>query len=321
MNKLDVVTFGEAMAMFAAEEPGDLAQVSHFTRHLAGAETNVAIGLSRLGMKSGWVSRVGKDAFGEFIRQKLRYEQVNIDAVEANALHPTGFQLKSRVDAGDPQVQYFRKGSAASFMGPEALDPGYFSAALHLHMTGIPLAISPSTRAFAAEALRVMKQAGRTVSFDPNLRPSLWQSEAEMIAVTNAFAFQCDWVLPGIGEAELLTGTRDLQAIADFYLRRGVELVVVKLGPEGSYYCSRTEEGTVPGFAVADVVDTVGAGDGFAVGLISGLLRGMDIAASAQRGNAIGAMAVQSYGDHDGYPDEAALTSFIDQHLKGARCS
>ncbi|AJY77409.1 2-dehydro-3-deoxygluconokinase [Paenibacillus beijingensis] len=318
---MDVVTFGEAMAMFVADSPGDLAEVSQFTRRLAGAETNVAIGLARLGLRSGWASRVGKDAFGQFIQAKLRSEKVNIDSVTTDERNPTGFQLKSRVEAGDPQVQYFRKRSAASFMGTEALGRDYFLSARHLHMTGIPLGISENTRAFAAEALNLMKQAGRTVSFDPNLRPSLWASREEMISVTNAFAFKCDWVLPGIEEAELLTGTRNVKAIAEFYLQHGVKLVVIKLGAEGAYYCSRTEEGAVPGFKVDNVIDTVGAGDGFSVGLISGLLLGYGVADSVVRGNAIGAMAVQTYGDHEGYPEEASLTSFIKQHLKGARCS
>ncbi|WP_027093181.1 sugar kinase [Cohnella thermotolerans] len=321
MTKLDAVTFGEAMAMFVADEAGPLRHVDRYTRRLAGAEANVAIGLARLGLRCGWVSKVGRDAFGEFIKERLSAEKVNIDRVTSDDVHPTGFQLKSRVAEGDPEVQYFRKGSAASFMGPSDLDRGYFLGSRHLHATGIPLALSAHTREFAGMAIEAMKEAGRTVSFDPNLRPSLWPSQEEMIAVTNAFAFQADWVMPGIHEAELLTGTRDLKAIAEFYRRHGVKLVVVKLGPEGAYYCGPSGEGIVPGFKVERVVDTVGAGDGFAVGLISGMLRGLDIEQSVMRGHAIGAMAVQTYGDHDGYPDEAGLTAFLNYNLKGVTCS
>jgi 2-dehydro-3-deoxygluconokinase len=321
LKKLDVVTFGEAMAMFVADETGELKNVSQFTRRLAGAETNVAIGLARLGLLSGWVSRVGSDAFGQYIKERLLSEKVNIDCVRTDELNPTGFQLKSRVAAGDPEVQYFRKHSAASYMGPSDLDRDYFLAFSHLHMTGIPLAISPDTRAFAKDALRVMKQGGRTISFDPNLRPSLWSSQEEMISVTNAFAFDADWVMPGIEEAELLTGTCDVKAISKFYLKQGVKLVVIKLGPEGAYYCTQADEGMVPGFKVDRVVDTVGAGDGFAVGLISGMLLGLQIEQSVMRGNAIGAMAVQTYGDHEGYPEETKLTSFMKHNKEGVKCS
>ncbi|WP_052569366.1 PfkB family carbohydrate kinase [Ktedonobacter racemifer] len=118
-----------------------------------GAETNVAIGLARPGLRSGWVSRVGDDAFGKYIFNRLLEEKVNIDGVGTDGLNPTGFQLKSRVVAGDPQVQYFRKRSAASQMVLAHLDRDYFLSARHMHMTGIPLAISQSTREFAEEAL------------------------------------------------------------------------------------------------------------------------------------------------------------------------
>jgi 2-dehydro-3-deoxygluconokinase len=315
LSNLDVVTFGEAMAMFVADTIGELQDVDQFKRCLAGAEINVAIGLARLGLRSGWVSQVGDDAFGKYIVKRLLEEKINTDGVGTDELNPTGFQLKSRVSAGDPQVQYFRKRSAASQMGPALLDRDYFLSARHMHMTGIPLAISPSIRGFAEEALRLMKQAGRTVSFDPNLRPSLWSSEKEMISVTNEAAFKADWVMPGIEEAEKLTGMRNVQAIAEFYLRQGVKLVVVKLGPQGAYYCSRSIEGTVTGFRVNRVVDSVGAGDGFAVGLISGLLHGMSIEQSVMCGNAIGALAVQTFGDHDGYPTEAELAAFINNNI------
>ncbi|KIL41586.1 2-dehydro-3-deoxygluconokinase [Gordoniibacillus kamchatkensis] len=321
MNKLDTVTFGEAMAMFVADELGELQHVSRFTRRLAGAETNVAIGMARLGLRSGFVSRVGNDAFGQYIKNKLLSEKVNMDCIRTDEVNPTGFQLKSRIDDGDPEVQYFRKRSAASHMGPGNLNRDYFLSSRHLHMTGIPLAISPSTREFALEALRLMKQAGRTISFDPNLRPSLWSSREEMIAVTNAVACEADWVMPGIEEAELLIGTRDVNAISDYYLQRGAKLVVIKLGPEGAYYRSQSEVGIAAGFKVAKVVDTVGAGDGFAVGLISGLLLGKPIVESVIRGNAIGAMAVQTYGDHEGYPEEAALASFLEHNKQGVICS
>lgn len=308
---LDSVTFGEAMVMFVAEETGDLSSVEHFFRRLAGAETNVAIGLARLGLKSGWASKVGNDVFGAYVKQRLKSESVNIDCVKTDLKYPTGFQLKSKVLSGDPEVQYFRKGSAASTMGSQDFDPEYFTSSRHLHMTGIPLALSPHTRDFAKQAVSVMRKAGRTISFDPNLRPSLWPSCEEMIHVTNSFAFEADWVLPGLEEARILTGLTDVRAIADYYLDRGVKLVVVKLGPEGAYYRTASEEGTVPGFPVAHVVDTVGAGDGFAVGTISGMLLGLPVDQAVLRGNAIGSLAVQTAGDHDGYPNAADLETYI----------
>ncbi|WHY00200.1 sugar kinase [Neobacillus sp. DY30] len=319
MTQLDVVTFGEAMAMFMANHPGSLHEVGQFTRELAGAETNVAIGLARLGFGSGWASKVGNDAFGRFIIERLQNENVNIDHVLLDNTHPTGFQLKSMVVVGDPEVQYFRKGSAASHLSADDFNQEYFIAAKHLHMTGIPLAISESARAFAKHALTFMKKNGRKVSFDPNLRPTLWASQEEMVKEINEVAFQADYVLPGLAEGEILTGFSNPRDIASFYLDKGVELVVIKLGPAGAFYKTASEEGTVLGFPVEKVIDTVGAGDGFAVGVISGLLEGLSIHEAVVRGNAIGSLAVQSPGDNDGYPTKEQLEKYIEKTLQGVK--
>ncbi|MGG5252728.1 sugar kinase [Neobacillus sp. SM06] len=317
MKQLDVITFGEAMAMFMANQPGFLHENKQFTLELAGAETNVAIGLARIGLRVGWVSKVGNDALGKFIMERLKNENVDIEQVSIDDHHPTGFQLKSKVVKGDPEVQYFRKGSAASHLQISDFNAMYFLSAKHLHMTGIPLAISEQARSYAKYTLAFMKNNGRTVSFDPNLRPSLWSSKEEMVEQINAVAFRANYVLPGIAEGEVLTGFSDPRDIASFYLEKGVELVVIKLGEEGAFYKTTLAEGVVQGFKVKEVLDTVGAGDGFAVGVISGLLENLSIKDAVIRGNAIGSLAVQSPGDNDGYPTYIQLHKYIEENLKG----
>ncbi|SDI67871.1 sugar kinase [Paenibacillus naphthalenovorans] len=321
MKTLDVITFGEAMGMFIADEVGPLYKVKRFTRGLAGAETNVAVGLARLGYDVCWVSKVGEDALGEYIKYALQQEGVDISYIGSDPNHPTGFQMKSKVLAGDPQVQYFRKHSAASTIGVDYLLPERFLSAAHLHMTGIPPALSPSMYGFAEKALSVMKSANRTVSFDPNLRPKLWSSQDRMVREINKFAVQADWVLPGISEGKILTGYDSPEDIAAFYLEQGVKVVVVKLGAEGAYYRTAEIEGCIPGFKVAKVVDTVGAGDGFAVGFVSGMLDGLTIEEAVTRANAIGALAVMSPGDSDGLPSKAQLEAFMDEQKGMEPCS
>ncbi|WP_110945209.1 sugar kinase [Paenibacillus phocaensis] len=311
MSNLDAVTFGEAMVMFTADEPGPLHEVIHYTSGLAGAEMNVAIGLARLGLRSGWVSKVGNDSFGNLILRRLEEEGVDISQVQIDEQYPTGFQLKSKVWDGDPEIQYFRKGSAASYMGVEDFAEEYYLGAAHLHMTGIPLAISEQTREYADCVLQCMKREGRTVSFDPNLRPALWKSQQEMIDVVNKFAFEANYVLPGASEGYLLTGYSEPGDMASFYLEKGVELVIVKLGEGGAYYKTPNEEGQVSAFPVEKTVDTVGAGDGFAVGVISALIEKRSIVEAVQRGNAIGSLAVQSPGDYDGYPTREQLQHYM----------
>ena len=307
MSKVDVLSFGETMAMWVAEQAGDLAQVEHFHKRIAGADSNVAIGLARLGFNVAWLSRVGADSLGRFVRATLQAEGLNCQHVETDPQHPTGFQLKSRVDDGsDPQVEYFRRGSAASHLNRSAITPQLLSAG-HLHATGIPPALSASCRELSFELMQSMRAAGRTVSFDPNLRPSLWASEQQMIHDINALAAHADWVLPGLSEGRLLTGRDDPADIARFYLDQGAEAVIIKLGAKGAYYCTTDTEGFVPAVPVDVVIDTVGAGDGFAVGVISALLENLGFEQAVQRGNWIGSRAVQSRGDMEGLPTRAEL--------------
>ncbi len=308
MHSLDVVTFGEAMTMFVADRPGDLAEVDQFVKRTAGAEMNVASGLSRLGLKVGWVSRLGEDSFGRFIRATLARENVDCSRVAIDTDARTGFMLKTKAEHGaDPRVEYFRKGSAASRLSRADFDREYFLAARHLHVTGITPALSDTCMDFTHHAMEFMRAAGRSISFDPNLRPSLWPSEAVMVESINALAAKADWVLPGLAEGRRLTGLSEPHDIAGFYLDRGAKLVVIKLGPQGAYFRDAVQEVVVPGVPVSNVVDTVGAGDGFAVGVVSALLEGLPINQAVMRGNRIGAFAIQVVGDMDGLPTRAQL--------------
>lgn len=307
-----VLTFGEAMAMFVAETPGELATVEHFQRRLAGADNNVAIGLARLGFDVAWMSRVGSDSFGQFIRQALEAEGVDSRHIHTDPSHPTGLLFKERAEHGaDPKVTYFRRGSAASHLCIEDAESVDMAALTHLHATGITPALSESAAQLSRHMMQQARTAGASVSFDPNLRPTLWPSDALMRDTLNALAALADWVLPGLSEGRLLTGQTSPKAIADFYLERGVKAVVIKLGPEGSYYRGvlggQLASFSVPGQPVANVVDTVGAGDGFAVGVISALLDGLPPLQALQRGNLIGAQAVQVVGDMEGLPTRQQL--------------
>jgi sugar/nucleoside kinase (ribokinase family) len=306
--RYDVVTFGEMMQMFVAETPGPLESVTRFAKRTAGAETNFAIGMARLGLRVGWGSRLGTDSMGRYLLSEMQREGVDCSRVVCDAAQRTGFQFKGRVtDGSDPPVEYHRKGSAASQMGPADVDEAWLRSARHLHATGVFPAISATARAAAQKSLAVMRAAGGTISFDPNLRPSLWASADEMRREINALACQADWVLPGLEEGRFLTGESSPEAIARHYRERGASLVTVKLGPEGAYYDSVDGSGRIAGFAVREVVDTVGAGDGFAVGVVSALLEGRNVADAVRRGAWIGARAVQVPGDTEGLPTRAEL--------------
>ncbi len=309
-SALDVVTFGEAMLLLVADRPGPLEDAGAFHKRTAGAETNVAIGLARLGLKVGWASRLGTDMMGRYLIKAMASEGIDCSHVVCDPTQKTGFQFKGRVlDGSDPPVEYHRQGSAASHMGVQDIDEAWLLSARHLHATGVFAAVSASTLPAARRTMDLMRAAGRSVSFDPNLRPTLWASPAVMRDAINDLAARAHWVLPGLEEGRFLTGETSAEGIARFYRQRGAQLVVVKLGSEGAYFDGDGGYGHVPGFPVAEVVDTVGAGDGFAVGVISGLLDGQSVPQAVRRGAWIGARAVQVLGDSEGLPTRAELNA------------
>lgn len=309
----DVALFGEAMLLLVADRPGPIEHAQSFFKRTAGAETNVAIGLSRLGLSVGWASRLGTDSMGRSLIASMKAEGIDCSHVICDAAQRTGFQFKGRVtDGSDPPVEYHRKGSAASQMGPADVDEAWLRSARHLHATGVFAAISDTSLEAALKCMDVMRAAGRTVSFDPNLRPTLWSSTETMRHWINELASRADWVLPGMEEGLLLTGESIPEGVARFYRERGAKLVVVKLGAEGAYYDSGDERlgvgtGRVEGFPVKEVIDTVGAGDGFAAGVVSALLEGKSVPEAVKRGAWIGARAVQVLGDTEGLPTRAQL--------------
>lgn len=311
----EVITIGEPLALFAAEGieeiDKEIKDVDHFKRFLAGAEVNVCVGLSRLGHSSEYITRLGEDPFGMFIKESLDKENIGTKYIKHTNKFFTGFQLKSKVSSGDPKIFYFRRNSAAANFDVADLKDLDLNGVKHIHLTGIFAALSLSSREASCKLIELAKENNIRITFDPNLRVQLWNSKEEMINTINDIAFKSDVVMPGVSEGLILTGSDKPEEIADFYLNKGAKAVIVKLGTKGAFVKSKDEMHTISGFKVEKVVDTVGAGDGFAVGVISGMLEGLSLEAAVKRGNAIGAMAVMSPGDNDGYPTRERLETFL----------
>jgi len=311
-----VILVGEPMALFIAETEGCLETVTQFTRSAAGAEMNVAIGLKRLGHEICYITKLGKDPFGNYLMEFLQKEGIDTSKICFDDHYPTAFQLKGKTSEGDPDVAYYRNGSAASNLRVDDVDEIEMTGFNHFHLTGIFPAISDTSRATLLYLIEKAKNNGLSTSFDPNLRLSLWKNSADMIRTINKIAFRCDTVLPGITEGKILTGFDNERDIANFYLEKGVKNVVIKLGPKGAYVKTQTEENYIDGYKVEKVIDTVGAGDGFAVGFISGLLEGKDVSECTDRANAIGAIQVMHKSDNEGLPTAEELTRFMEKkHL------
>lgn len=314
----EFLTIGEPMTLFASQDADKpLADAIHFQKFLAGAEVNVSVGVSRLGHSTEYVTRLGDDPNGEFVNQQLERNQILTDYIDSTSKYWTAFQLKQRVTQGDPGIYYYRRNSAAAHFDKQTLDNIDFDGIKLVHLSGIFPAISEQALVAFKYLIHLIEQhPSIRTTFDPNLRPQLWASKDKMIATINELAGHANIILPGINEGEILIGSQEPEKIADFYLNNGeaTDTVIVKIGAKGAFV--KTADGQtalVPGYHVDRVIDTVGAGDGFAVGVITGLLEGLSVQESAKRGNAIGSLAVQSPGDNDGYPTRNELLTYQEE--------
>ena len=302
------------MAMFVAKSCGPLHEVEEFTRMLAGAEVNVAIGLKRLGHSVAYVTKLGTDPFGTYIENKLKAEGLDVQ-ITKDENHFTGYQLKGKVLEGDPEVFYYRRNSAASCLSVEDIEKVDLEGARVLHITGIPAALSKSCREATYRLIERAREKDMLVSFDPNLRPTLWESEEVMIQTINDIASKADIVLPGTGEGKILMGSEKPEEIAEFYRKNGAKAVIIKTGGDGAYADWEGGKAFYPGYKVKEVVDTVGAGDGFVVGILSAWLEGEKMPEMVDRGNAIGSIQVSVASDNEGLPTKEEL----DAYMKGAK--
>jgi len=306
--------------MFLADTKEHLSNVGHFTRLIAGAELNVAMGLRRLGHTVTYISQVGDDPFGQYVKDYLKNENIDTTFIKTYKEAPTGFQFKNRTDEGDPEVLYFRKGAAASKITRDIIDTVNFAEAKVLHITGIFPALSETTLETTFKAIEKAHEQGMLVTFDPNPRPVLWENQERMINVINELAFKSDIVLPGFREGKLFTGKDTKEEIADFYLNQGVKKVIIKMGHTGAYSREKLDDGKIKeaeslSFEVP-VVDTVGAGDGFAAGVISAILEDLEDSEILERGNAIGGIQVMHVSDNEGLPTPEKLDNFFKNYKK-----
>lgn len=311
-----ILLIGEPMVLLTATDYGELEDVKNFDVSLAGAEVNVCIGLTRLGHQATYLTALGDDPFGKNILKRLKKEGLNTSLITIDNINKTGMMIKNKVSEGDPKIAYFRKGSAFSQIDSSIIDTINLSEYDQVHITGIACAVSPNSLKTIESLAKKAKKAGVYVSFDPNLRPQLWSSKEEMIQTLNHIAKYSDMILPGIGEAKILTGIDKPQEIASFYQNQGVSEVVVKDGSHGAYLYTKKDSYFQPGFKIEKVIDTVGAGDGFAVGIISSRLEKKSEDEMLQRANAIGAIQVTVVGDNEGLPTKEELETFIESHKR-----
>ncbi|PLR78343.1 sugar kinase [Bacillus sp. V3-13] len=309
---MDVVTIGETMVLFTPDTTGLMRYAKQFSMKFGGAESNVAIGLSRLGHKVGWISKVGDDEFGRAMLSFISGEKVDVSQVKTDGSAPTGIYFKEPRRENDVRVYYYRKGSAASTLSKQDIHEEYIAKAKYLHITGITPALSESCEQAIFEAVEIAKRHRVKIVFDPNLRRKLWSEEKARATLLKLIS-KADIVLPGVSEGQFLFGESDPVKLGELFLNQGPSTVALKLGAQGAMYMTKNEQVTVPGITVERVIDPVGAGDGFAAGFISGLLDGLEPVKAVERGNITGAFVTMVNGDVEGLPEREEIERLSNQ--------
>ena len=305
----EVVTAGETMVLGVPAVPGRLRHAAGLGLRIGGAESNVAIALSRLGLSAGWVGYLSADEPGQIVLDRIRGEGVDTSRVRRLEEAPTGLYLREKVGA-EVRVYYYRRGSAASKMAPDAFDPDYLAGAAFLHLTGVTPALSADCRAFVLWAARQARASGARVSFDVNYRSKLW-SAAEAKGFTEEVLPLVDLLFVGDEEAQALWGRDDERFVRELAAGRGPQEVVLKRGERGSLVLLEGEILEQPAFPTVEV-DPIGAGDAFDAGYLAGYLWGLAPEERLRTANAMGALSVATLGDYEGLPGKNELRAFIE---------
>ncbi|MEU6327051.1 sugar kinase [Streptomyces sp. NPDC047049] len=308
----DVFTFGETMVALRGSGPLKLGGTMRVS--IAGAESNVAIGLARLGHEVHWAGAVGADEAGELVLRTLRAEGVEVSGASADPGAPTGLLLFEPRLPDVTRVHYYRAGSAGSRLTADAIERAFRAAPPRvLHLTGITPALSPTARSAALHSLRLAREYGSSVCLDVNFRARLWTAE-EAAAVLGEWIPSVDLLIASDDELPLCLPPREgnggsaagIASQAGRLRELGVGEVVVKLGAQGA--TAFTHDGSLHRSAKAvRAVDAVGTGDAFVAGYLSALLDGDGPAARLERAVTTGAFAVASLGDWEGAPARAEL--------------
>ncbi len=300
----DILCLGEPMLEFNQQPDGN-----YLPGH-GGDTSNCAIAAARQGASVGYVTHIGADTFGNSFMDLWQAEGVDTSTVrQVNEAH-TGVYFVTH-GANGHEFSYFRAGSASSRMGPDDLPVSALQSVKILHVSGISQAISDTAADAVFAAIQTVKDAGGMVSYDTNLRLKLWPIERAR-AVTHAAMAQCDIALPGLDDAEQLTGLCDPDAIADFYLNLGAKIVALTLGAEGTLVATPERRERVEGRRV-EAVDATAAGDTFDGAFLSRIVAGDDPFQAARYANAAAALSTQGYGAVAPMPRKDAVEAFLSE--------
>lgn len=286
---------------------------NHYLKCAGGAPANVAVGVSRLGVEAGFIGRVGNDPLGQFMRDVLAAEKVSVENMILDDHYRTSTVIVG-LDNGERSFTFMVNPSADQFL--EIGDLPEFKQGDFLHCCSIAFINDPS-RSTTIEAICRIKRAGGYVSFDPNLRESLWKNLDEMKSVVNSVISMADILKFSEEELTLLTDTANLEEATKAITAQYPEkLIIITLGKDGAIYHFNGKSQIVSGKALKPV-DTTGAGDAFVSGLLAGLANTPDwkdetaLVEVIRKANASGALATTAKGAMSALPNKAELDAFL----------
>ncbi|TWO73075.1 sugar kinase [Caenimonas sedimenti] len=288
-KRFDVAALGEAMLEFNQTRPGE----PQYLQGFGGDTSNAVIAAARAGARTAYLTRLGRDTFGDALEALWRHEGVDTSGVERDDTAPTGIYFVTHGPSGH-EFTYRRAGSAASRMTPAWLPRALLCEAKILHVSGISLAISASARETVFQAMAEARNAGVLVSLDSNLRLKLWSLDEARATLTRAIGLS-DFFLPSVDDVNVLSGHEDPSRIVQWSHELGAKQVVLKLGADGALVSDGQGAQSIPGFRV-EVVDATGAGDCFCGNLLARLASGESVFDAARYANAAAALAVQGFG-------------------------
>lgn len=289
------------MGLFSATDTGSLAHISSASIGIGGAESNVAIGLSRLEVPSTWVGRIGTDSLGRRVQREITAEGVTVHAIQ-DANYPTGLMIKEHLGRNKMSVSYYRTNSAGSMITSQDVAEDQITADTLVHLTGITPLLSERANRACLEIAERAKRSGAILSFDVNYRSSLapYEEAAEKLAPIAELA---DYVFGSPDELALLAPSSGFvpSDLAKSIDPEGQKVVVVKQGADGAtgYFFGREVQSS--GFKV-DVLDPIGAGDSFVAGFLSGVYEGKSPEEVLALANTCGAITCSGKGDWESAP-------------------
>lgn len=293
------VTVGETMVSLVPKEQGLLRYGPDFSMRIAGAESNTAIGISRLGHSASFITRTGADGFGEFLIRMVRAEGVDTSGVIVDENHRTGVMFKEMCPGLETAVHYYRDRSAASCLCTGDVDETAIQTADIVHLTGITPLLSKTCRQMVYDIMDMVDGGKTLICFDPNIRKKLWKDE-EFRPMMKDLISKSSCVMMGLEEGAFLYGIEDVKRLADLLFKGGkLRYLAVKNGAEGAWVCDDKQLSHISPFACRPV-DPVGAGDAFNAGFIAGILQREGLEQCGKMGAVAGAMATQTHGDIEG---------------------